>query len=178
MTALHRFARRIAGDRRGLALVEFAFVVPVLILLFVGGYQLSDGIFASRKVSRTVRTVADLTSQYTKIDDATLDTILAASQQIMTPYKIDSTEIRVSQITTNGNGAAKVDWSRGKNVSALPIGNTAVIPNQYLQKNTTIIFTEATYHYVPSFASGIIGPIDIKDQMVMYPRKSTNITKV
>lgn len=178
MRALRPFLARLRGDTRGLALIEFAFCVPILLLLFVGGYQISDAVFASRKVSATARTVADLASQYTQVTNADLDMILNASQQVLTPYKIESAELRVSQLTIGNKGKVTVDWSRAKNDTKLK--KNAVddaIPAEYRVNGTTIILAEVTYRYVPYFASEMIGNIDLQDQMVMYPRKSTKVKK-
>lgn len=40
-----------------------------------------------------------------------------------------------------------------------------------------MILSQVTYHHVPSFASKLIGPITLKDQTVMFPRKITAIQK-
>jgi Flp pilus assembly protein TadG len=53
-------ARRLACDARGVALVEFAICLPVLILLYLGAYVISDAITCNRKVTRSARAVTDL----------------------------------------------------------------------------------------------------------------------
>ena len=77
---------RLARDTRAVTATEFAIVLPFLVAMYLGGYQLSDAISAYRKVTTATRTVADLTSQFPSVSDAELDTVLAASQQVMTPY--------------------------------------------------------------------------------------------
>lgn len=166
----------LRDDDRGVALIEFAFSVPILILLFVGGYQISDAVFAYRKATAVARTVANLTSQYTTVADSDLDTILSASQQVLSPYAVASAEVRVTQVTIDASGNTKVNWSRGLNTTGYANCATFVIPSAYQQNSTTIIVADVTYHYVPSFAS-IIGNIDLKEQVTMFPRKSTTITK-
>lgn len=171
--SLDRFKR---ADR-GLALIEFAYVAPILLTLFVGSFQISDAVFANRKVTTTARAIADLTSQYTSVDNPTLDSILNASRQIMHPYDLARTEARVSQITIDNSGNAVVNWSRALNATPLATGATTVIPSTLRQKNTTVILSQVAYHHVPSFASELIGPITLKDQTIMFPRKITAIQK-
>lgn len=165
-------------DPRGVALIEFAIVLPFLLLLFVGGYQLSDAVFAYRKVTQSARAVADLTSQYTQVTDAQLDDILGASRFILSPYPLSSTTLRISQVTISATGAAQVDWSRGRNTTPLAAGSTFDLPAADRQNNTTILVADVTYNYVPAFASTMIGPITLKERVSMYPRKSTSVTKV
>lgn len=176
--ALRRLARRADVDDRGTALIEFAFTLPFMLLLFVGGYQISDGVFAYRKTTQTARTVADLASQYTSVNDNDLTQILNASTQVLTPYSSTAAEVRVSQVTIDCFGQATVSWSKGKNTSGYTTGATFVVPAAYRQNNTTIIVAEVVYHYTPSFASSLLGNIDLKEQVTMFPRKSTKIDKV
>ena len=47
-----------ARDARGVAAVEFAFIAPIMILLFVGTIELSAGISTDRKISRVASAIA------------------------------------------------------------------------------------------------------------------------
>ena len=57
---------RVAGlarDRRGLAAVEFALIVPLMLVLFFGTLEFSSGVAVDRKVTLVARTLSDLTTQ-------------------------------------------------------------------------------------------------------------------
>jgi Flp pilus assembly protein TadG len=168
---------RLGPDIRGAALIEFAFTVPVLLLLFVGGFQISDAIFAYRKVTATTRTIADLTTQQTKLTDADIDKILNASQQVLTPYKLSATRMRVSQVSIDNSGNPTVDWSRGKNMPGMSPGSPFYVPPTFKRNQTTIVVSEVFYNYVPGFASSMIGTLAMKDRIDMNPRKSVKIDR-
>ena len=51
---------RFAGDRRGVSAVEFALLAPLMITLYVGCAEVSDGVGADRKVSLTAAALANL----------------------------------------------------------------------------------------------------------------------
>ena len=55
----------LAGDKSGIAAVEFAMLLPLMLSLWLGAVELSQGIAADRKVTLTARTVSDLVSQVT-----------------------------------------------------------------------------------------------------------------
>lgn len=74
------------ADNRGTALIEFTIALPVLLLLFLGGYQLSDAITARRKVTIMTRAVGDMTSQYRALTTNELDGLMNGSTQILAPY--------------------------------------------------------------------------------------------
>lgn len=164
---------RLARDQRGLALIEFAFVLPFMVLLFIGGFQLMDAISAYRKVGRTVRTLADLTTQNTTITQAGADEILAAARQVMTPYSPASAVVRISQIAVDSSSRATVSWSRASaNGTGYTLGSTVTIPPQLRAPNKYYILSEITYTYRPNVAAQLIGTIPLSQTIYMSPRNS------
>lgn len=166
---------RLARDERGVALMEFAFVLPFLILMFVGGFQLMDGISAYRKVGRTVETLADLTTQNTTITAARADEILAASKQVMAPYSPAGSLMRISQVQVDSKGNATVSWSRASNGTAYQTGAAFPLPSTLNQPNRYYIYSEINYTYVPRIAPGLIGNIPLVQTIFMSPRNSAFI---
>ena len=51
------------NDCRGVAAVEFAMVLPLMLVLFFGTLEFSAGVAVDRKVTMMARTLSDLTSQ-------------------------------------------------------------------------------------------------------------------
>jgi Flp pilus assembly protein TadG len=169
--------RGVSGDSRGAALVEFALVLPFLVLLFVGTYQFNDAISVNRKVTRATRTVADLTSQFTSVNTADLATILNATTQILAPYSTAGARMTVSQIKIDANGVATVDWSAGKNTSGLVKGTAFTLPVRIRQPNTWLIVASTDYAYVPAIAPQMIGSIPLSERIIMSPRASASVEK-
>ena len=56
-------------DRRGLAAIEFAMIVPIMLVMFFGTVELSSGVAVDRKVTLVARTLSDLTSQSSSVAD-------------------------------------------------------------------------------------------------------------
>ena len=82
--------RRFARDRRGVSAVEFALLAPLMIALYLGCAEISDGIGASRKVSLAAATLANLGSQVTTISTSDMTNMLNASSAIITPYAVNN----------------------------------------------------------------------------------------
>lgn len=77
----------LIADRRGVSVVEFALVAPMLLLLYLGGFELLQGIAIKRMVALTASTVANIVSQFQTISrSGQLPGILGASAQVMAPY--------------------------------------------------------------------------------------------
>jgi Flp pilus assembly protein TadG len=166
---------RLIGDRRGISAVEFAICLPFLVLLYIGGYQLSDATSANRKVTTATRAIADLTSQYTSVSAADLDTILNASTQILAPYKVSAAKATVSQIYVNSNLVSTVSWSRGLNVSALTTGAAFALPASMKRADSYVIVANVDYSYVPVAAADMIGTLPLRDTIIMWPRASVQV---
>jgi Flp pilus assembly protein TadG len=78
-----RALRNLGRDRRGASAIEFALLAPLMIGLYIGCVEISEGIAADRKVTLTAGAVANLTAQVTTITPADMSNILAASTAIM-----------------------------------------------------------------------------------------------
>lgn len=165
----------LGQDRRGMALTEFAFALPLMLMMYVGGFQLCDAISAYRKVTTTTRAVADVTSQYTSVNNTDLDVILAASEQIMAPYSVDNAKLVISQIAIDKDKVATVAWSRGRNIAGLTQGSTFTVPESIKQPNTSILVAEIQYLYKPNVISSLIGDIPMKERIIMMPRATNTI---
>jgi Flp pilus assembly protein TadG len=169
--------RRLGLDRRGTSAIEFAIALPVLILLFTGGFQLSDAVAAYRKVTTTSRALADLTSQYTSVNDVTLTRILNASQQVLAPYSTTNATFTISQVSTDALLRTRVDWSAAKNAVPLTKGADFSIPAGMKVAGTSAIVARVTYLYRPAFGGSYIGNVPLGDTIIMLPRGSDSITK-
>ena len=86
VTCLRLFAR----ERRGIAAIEFAVLLPVLLVLYLGTFEVGQAISIKLNNSLAARTVADLASQYTTIYNADMTSILGASTTVMAPSGTES----------------------------------------------------------------------------------------
>ena len=178
-----RTLARLRADPRGVGAIEFAMTAPFLILLYLGGYQLMDAISAYRKVSTTVRTMADVTTQFTSLQANDVDNLMAAATEVMTPYSTTNAVTRVSEIWINPGTQPKVKWSRatnGKPLKNKDLNNLILFPNGVIPAalrvpNTYLVYSEITYSYTPIAGSKLLGPITFKDQLFMNPRRSNDI---
>src|SRR3981081_487815 len=60
---LSQHRARLASDQRGVSSVEFAMLLPLMITLYLGTVEVSQGVGIDRKVTMGSRTVAGLASQ-------------------------------------------------------------------------------------------------------------------
>jgi Flp pilus assembly protein TadG len=67
MTMINRLLRAatVAKDRSGIAIVEFALLVPLLLTLFIGSFETANLLLAYLKLEDAAETAADLVAQWT-----------------------------------------------------------------------------------------------------------------
>ena len=200
-----RPARGFIHDLRGVAAVEFAIIVPVMALLYLGVLEVSMGYQASRRVALVSRTLADLTAQAEDKADPTPDIaateindIHAASNWILAPFPT-SGQLRttISSVVFKGTAAsptAFVDWSVGLEgvkrscaqltiVASTASPSLTTIPQGVVTPGTTIIVADIAYDYKPllsgsfrSIGAGSVSQITIKQSSYMRPRNATKLT--
>tara|TARA_R110000868_G_C10930424_1_gene766334 strand:- start:1518 stop:2057 length:540 start_codon:yes stop_codon:yes gene_type:complete len=167
--------RKLLRNTLGIAAVEFAMVLPVLMLMYLGSYQLSQAIAAKRKVTITARVLTDLTTQSTSLTANDADTILTASQQVMAPYPSANGTFRISEIKVNANGSGTVQWSRSLRGTARTTYTIIPLPTGVGSTGTYVIMGEVSYRYVPAIVNNIVGSVNMSDTIYMAPRKSQDI---
>ena len=88
----------LAGDQRGVSAVEFALMLPLMVALYLGVVEISQGIAAHRKMTMTTRTVADLVSQTSNVANTYMTNALNAATAVMAPFPDSKLKITVSSI--------------------------------------------------------------------------------
>jgi len=171
--------RQCRRDQRGMAAVEFALILPFMLLLYLGSVELTQGILVDRQVALTADTVTNIVAQYTTISKSQqLPDILNASAQIFTPNPSSAATVVVSLIGIDGAGNATVTWSQALNGSARAQGQAVTLPAGLAIPNTTLVFGEATYAYTPWFDFLNIGTLNLYASVYMSPRAATTINLV
>ena len=165
-------------DKRGVSAVEFAMVLPLMLTLYLGGVEVSQGISIDRKVTLTARTVADLVAQVSSIDTAGINAALGAATAIMAPYPDKDVKVTVSVVDIDSNGNAKIKWSSSKNGTARAVGSNVTLPGALNMPSTSLVWGEAVYKYQPSIGYVVTGAMNLTDQIYMRPRLSETVTKI
>jgi Flp pilus assembly protein TadG len=117
--------KRLAQDASGVAIVEFAFTLPVLLLLYMGGCCLSDMIACNRKVTVATRSLVDLVSRtmsptvlYNDPNSANAKSYLSASAVVLSPYKLNAATEQISLLRVCDASHAYVVWTQAQTQNA------------------------------------------------------------
>jgi Flp pilus assembly protein TadG len=170
---LVRFLKRFIPDARGVAAVEFAMLLPMMMTLYLGVVEVSQGFAISRKVTLVSRTLADLASRVTTISASDMTDILSASSSVLAPYPASNLKVVLSSVKIDAGGNATVAWSESlnsdKKTGSVALDSALAVPN------TTLIMSEVEYAYKPTIGYVVTGTLTLKDKMYMRPRLSSEV---
>ncbi|MBX3568201.1 MAG: pilus assembly protein [Rhizobiaceae bacterium] len=189
---VRRLVRRFRSDRRGIAAVEFAFIAPLLFVMYFVTMEVSQAIEANKKVGRAGSMVADLITQQQTISKSELDAVMKITASIMQPYTRTTPKIIVTaiQVTDETTPKVKVAWSRKvvKGVYSVDAAKDSIttIPAALKVKGTFLIRVEADLSYKPVITwtagqktslgiASAFDDIEMQKKYYLRPRMSTTI---
>jgi Flp pilus assembly protein TadG len=113
----HAFVQRLkqlVRDRRGIAAVEFAIIVPLLLAMYFVTLEAGQGLETNKKLGRVASIVADLVTQESAVVQDDLNAILQIGSAILQPYGRSKPSIYITGIQLNGDNPPKatIKWRR------------------------------------------------------------------
>lgn len=160
--------------------MEFALVLPLLLVLCFGGFELSRFILISHKLEKAAYTVTDVVAQQTSITTSQLNNIMAAASEIMQPYAFrDNGVIILSSVYQSGAvnpPTIKWQYTGGGNLYGAAskvgqVGGYATLPaGLTLSDKDNVIMAEVFYKFEPVFAGEVVTPSDIYKTVFFKPR--------
>lgn len=174
--------RRFIASTRGVAAIEFAMIMPVLTVIFLGSYDGGRAIAVYMKVRSATYTLDAITNQYTTIQSSDMQAIVGATSVVLAPYSSTPVVVVISQIEIKTGGKATVSWSYALNGTPLAQGSTVTIPAGLVASGNTcgtypcyLIFGQVSYTYTPLFGFFGSGGITLADSLYVTPRSSACI---
>jgi len=195
MTSLSFRVRKFSTDADAVAALEFAIVAPFMLLLYIGGIELANGMAINVKVSATAHSVTDMVTQNTSLSTAQMQNILTGATAIIAPYPVNNgssslLSVTVSEISSDANGNLTLQWSQSYNGTSFGPGRTNLtnltVPtslngtvgnaNNPNNQNDQVSFIvgEVSYAYAPNLGYTISGTVNLKDSYWLFPRCSTD----
>lgn len=152
--------RDFAEDRRGLAALEFAMVLPLMIAFFFGMIEVTNGFTVDRKVTVVARTLSDLTSRMQKVDLTQVNNFFTVGNAIMQPFSSTPLNATITELYIDpSTSVGRVQWSRkSSGIEGRKAGTTMTVPVGLIAKdkdgktlaNQYLILSEVDYLYTPA----------------------------
>jgi len=168
-------------DNRAVAAVEFAMILPVMLVMFFGTVEFSLGVAANRKVTQAANTLSNLAAQSKTVGPDDMTQFFAAANEVMTPYNAPPIAQRISELHIDPTTMqAVVQWSKsspGSSLTPRGTGDTLSVPTALAVPDTYLIFSEVSFPYnVPASIGYVVhSTMNLKDVSYARPRYSLSV---
>ena len=177
---LAELASRFAGNDRGAVMVEVALLMPLLIIILLGGFEGTRYILLHQKLDRVVATAGDILAQATAVTPNELQNVYDSVDHIMRPFTMGANGVIIlTSVGKAGAAPEHVNWQdrgAGTNSTVSKVGLTgssAVMPNGFtLDPGETVIVSELYFSFTPIVFPDAFAATEFYKIMVFRPRLS------
>lgn len=199
MQAVKKYLRELYACQAGIAYVEFALSISLLMILFLGSVEVTRAILIVQKLEKTVTTVTDVVTQAdtntSPLTTTEMTQLMGAVTDMMSPYTAGVSDpnivLIITDVTATGtNNSPVINWQYcgGGTLSATSrvgstIGGAATLPNSFAMTATNngttqvvineVVIGEVFYNFSPlaiSRGNNMIGAIQLYKTGVYIPR--------
>lgn len=170
--------RSLMRNEDGVSAVEFAFIAPLMVLIFFGCIELSFMMRADRRVTSTAANLGDLTSRLASVTDDDMRELYNAAAVMMQPYQASDTRMRITSIVDNGDGKKRVAWSDGHKLEPRVVNSEVNVPVGIVPSPGSVILTEVEYDYKSGVSLVIDTEITMTDTFYLRPRRVSKIERI
>jgi Flp pilus assembly protein TadG len=195
---LSRLARRCKASTQGVAAIEFAMIVPIMGVMFIGAVELSQAITVDRRVTQAASSTADLVARWSPasgapngIPQSEIADIMRVGGYIVAPYDQKPLQIVIRSIQSSPTSATntKQAWSctfngTGNTLSCACSNTTYSLPPNLVTTLDSVVISDTTYAYKPlvfdyfmkkGFGSGSSGNgiYTLSETIYLKPRSQT-----
>ena len=170
-------ARRLAPSERGVTVIEFALVFPIMLIIFIGMVEFGEAFSVSRKISNAASTVSDLVSQETAVTNARLANIATIADELIRPYGGAPFSLRIiSVVADDKNEKVSVAWSYPEGAAAVGSEYKALPSAAMTEANSSLIVAETSYAFTPTVGH-FIGSVTLNGIAYFRPRMVQSVSK-
>jgi Flp pilus assembly protein TadG len=171
-----------ARDKRGVAAVEFALIVPVLVIMMIGVIEVTRAVSMDRRFGKVTSMVADLLTREESVDAATVQGIYGIVDHIMGVWGTERLKLHITPVRAAAADPNDVYVYAGT-ANRPSFGSSAASPRNVcdrfagltlnlLQSGTTAIVVEGEFEYEPLIAQDFVPTSTWLDRAVFSPRNA------
>ena len=176
--------KRFHRCEKGIALVELAFAMPVLLVMLSGVIEMSRYILIHHKILRLTSEISDLVTQSPSMSVAEMNVLFSAADYLIHPFDLSTNGvIIISSVSGTGEDPVKVNWRQcgAGNLSVTGMvgaeGANATVPNNLdVDPLDNIIIAEVYYDYEPLIFDNIVESKRLSRVAIHSPRISSLIS--
>lgn len=177
MIRVRRFLARFRRGEAGVAAIEYAMLLPFMVLLYFGSLETAELLLADRKTTTLSSSVADLVAQDDLIIDAEIEDIFAAAAAVLSPFDEAEVGIAVYSVRADAGGNLSITWcDRFRRNDFTP--TTGVVPDDLIPSNGSVIVADVIYRH--RSVTGVFLTGDgflVGDRFFLRPRRTSEVLR-
>ena len=161
-------------DEDGTALVEAVMLIPPMLTLLMGVYDLGNGIVLGQKTITASQIAGDLVARNRTIDSAEVEQVIDAAQLAFEPYGLQDFGIDIASVRFDRDQEPVVLWRVTRDMAP----NTEAVESVsgLAPENEGMIIVTVRYSYLPFFSQLFIGGLDFQEVAFTRGRRSPTVT--
>lgn len=171
---------RYSREKDGTASIEFVFIAPILIFLYIGLYETSIAFTVNGTVNNSSEIAASFPTFEEALDEINVANIMTASAAVLDypNFDIDNLAIDIYSVEQTGATAntrrlvGKAAYEGSKAGGLLPDLTAADFQSQLssLSAGNGFIVAQVAYRYIPSISSRYVETVTLVDRKTLNPR--------
>lgn len=165
----------MAKSRSGAALVEFAFVLPVMVLMFFGTFEVTNYIRTTEKVSNAAQTYANLIATMSStITTSNLTDFCKGAQYVLSPFSTANFSAYAASLSSSDGATWTQAWhdtshcgGSGGSFNGSTAGGSGITPTGV---GDSVIVVRGAYTYQPPIVYLFPGSKSISQTAYSRPR--------
>ena len=173
---IRRFFAR-ASDDNGAVIVEFALILPIMLTMMFGTFEVSQLVRAQMKLSNAADTYAELiASTPASLSASAIADFCSGAQLVMAPFATSAFSASATSITNNLNTGPTIDWQNTACGSAATIANpTGLTTALASNPGDTVFLVQATYKYTSVLSYVLPANFTLSQVVFAHPRTDATI---
>lgn len=164
--------RALLRDRSGASAIEFAFLAPILIAIYISSFEITTGYSVSHKVVKAAGSVADIVTRQESVDKAFLSEMVDAAEATIAPSPAPNLKLKITGVTIDAAGNAKVLWSWDETGGEPYTKGAAVdVPTDMKQPNSFLVHSEIQIKHTMLLFFGSPQGLESSSRMITMNRE-------
>jgi Flp pilus assembly protein TadG len=175
--------RKFVGETRGIAAIEFAFIMPFMLLIYFGLFDITALVQVNRKVTYSASIVADLVAQNkTSVLKSKLSDYYSAANLVMAPISSSAVRVEVFGYRIAGSTVSQIWKTNNGQATSCGTDPTTTAMAPLMVAGNDLVVARVCTTYAPSVANFLgysivnSSSFNIGESITQRPRSTLKLT--
>lgn len=164
---------RFLKDTNGLAFTESALILPIMLTVLFGLFDLGQAMIINQKITSAAHIASDLITRKSVIEQTDLDNAVGGAELVIDPYNRNELGIDIIGIEFDDEDSPNIIWRHTHNMPAHPSMPNAA--DGLGLEGEGVVAVVVNYTYTPKFAGALFGNFEMSETAYLRGRRTSVI---